>query len=117
MSHAATANQAIAHEEGQQHPIRLYLVVWGWLFVLSTCSYLVDYFGFEGYLRWFLILLFMIVKAGLIVAIFMHMAWERRTLIFAILLPPVAVLVFVGIMIFEANYTFFTRLDFFGTGS
>ena len=30
--------------QGQQHPIKLYLVVWGWLFVLSTCSYLVDYF-------------------------------------------------------------------------
>jgi len=31
----------------------------GWLFVLSTCSYLVDYFGLHGYLRWSLILLFM----------------------------------------------------------
>jgi cytochrome c oxidase subunit 4 len=120
MSHAATPAipvQAIEHAEGQQHPIRLYLVVWGWLFVLSTCSYLVDYFHLEGYLRWFLILLFMIVKAGLIVAIFMHMAWERRTLICAILIPPVAVLVFVAIMVFEANYTLFTRLDFFTPGS
>jgi cytochrome c oxidase subunit 4 len=120
MSHAATqahaATPAIAHAEGQQHPIKLYLVIWGWLFVLSTCSYLVDYFGLHGYLRWFLILLFMIMKAGLIVAVFMHMAWERLTLIYAILLPPVAVLVFVGIMVFEANYTLFTRLDFFGTG-
>ena len=70
----------MAHEEGQQHPIKLYLVIWGWLFVLSTCSYLVDYFGIHGYLRWSLILLFMIVKAGLIVAIFMHMAWERLAL-------------------------------------
>src|SRR3978361_1472859 len=96
-----------AHTKGQQHPIKLYLVVWGWLFVLSTCSYLVDYFGLQGYLRWSLILLFMMVKAYLIVAIFMHMAWERLTLIYAILLPPVAVLVFVGIMVFEANYTFF----------
>jgi cytochrome c oxidase subunit 4 len=52
--------QAVTHAEGgQQHPIKLYLVVWGWLFVLSTCSYLVDYFGLQGYLRWSLILLFM----------------------------------------------------------
>ena len=28
--------QVRAHEEGQQHPIKLYLVVWGWLFVLSS---------------------------------------------------------------------------------
>jgi cytochrome c oxidase subunit IV len=120
MSHAATHAvpvPAAARAEGQQHPIKLYLVVWGWLFVLSTCSYLVDYFHLEGYVRWFLILLFMIVKAGLIVAIFMHMAWERRTLICAILIPPVAVLVFVAIMVFEANYTLFTRLKFFIPGS
>jgi cytochrome c oxidase subunit IV len=77
----------LAHEEGQQHPIKLYLVIWGWLFVLSTCSYLVDFFGIHGYLRWSLILLFMIVKAGLIVAIFMHMAWERLALMYAILRP------------------------------
>jgi Prokaryotic Cytochrome C oxidase subunit IV len=70
----------MAHKEGQEHPIKLYLVVWGWLFVLSTCSFLVDYLGCEGFLRWFLILLFMIVKAGLIVAVFMHMAWERLAL-------------------------------------
>ena len=107
--------QAVAHAEGQQHPIRLYLVVWGWLFILSTCSYLVDYFHLQGYLRWSLILLFMIVKAGLIVAVFMHMAWERLALIYAILVPPVFVLVFLGIMALEADYTFWTRVFFFGT--
>ena len=108
--------QAIAHTEGQQHPIKLYLVVWGWLFILSTCSYLVDYFNFEGYLRWSLILLFMILKAGLIVAVFMHMAWERLALMYAILVPPVLVLVFVGIMVLESDYTLFTRVIFFGAG-
>jgi cytochrome c oxidase subunit IV len=106
----------VAHKEGQQHPIKLYLVVWGWLFVLSTCSYLVDYFGIEGFLRWFLILLFMIVKAGLIVAIFMHMAWERWALMYAILVPPGAVLLFVAIMAFESSYTYDTRVAFFKVG-
>lgn len=121
MAHAAmtptTTSTASAHAEGQQHPIKVYLVVWGWLFVLSTCSYLVDYFGLEGYLRWFLILLFMIVKAGLIVAIFMHMAWERLALAYAILVPPVAVLVFMMIMVYESNYTFFTRVVVAAVGS
>jgi cytochrome c oxidase subunit 4 len=118
-AHAETAAQAPAapHDEHQQHPIKLYLVVWGWLFVLSTFSYLVDYFHLQGMLRWSLIILFMLLKAGLIVAVFMHMAWERLTLIYAILLPPALVLVFVGIMVFEANYTLFTRLLFFATGS
>ena len=107
---------ATAHAEGQQHPIKLYLVVWGWLFVLSMLSYLVDYFHLQGYLRWSLILLFMILKAGLIVAVFMHMAWERLALMYAILLPPLVVLVFVAIRVFESDYTLLTRLNFFGTG-
>lgn len=107
---------AVAHAEGQQHPIKLYLVVWGWLFVLSTFSYLVDYFGIHGYLRWSLILVFMTLKAGLIVAVFMHMAWERLALAYAILVPPVLVLVFVGLMVFESNYTLLTRLLFFRAG-
>lgn len=106
--------QAVAHAEGQQHPIKLYLVVWGWLFILSTGSYLVDYFHLQGYLRWSLILVFMILKAGLIVAVFMHMAWERLALVYAILTPPVFVLVFVVIMVFESEYTHLIRVIFFG---
>ncbi len=98
---------------GQQHPIGLYLKVWGLLFVLSAMSYLVDYFQFQGYLRWGLILTFMLLKAGLIVAVFMHMAWERLALVCAILLPPLAVLVLVGLMAAEADHTFITRLFFF----
>jgi cytochrome c oxidase subunit IV len=113
-AHAETAGHApAAHAEGQQHPIKLYLVVWIWLFVLSTFSYLVDYFHLQGLLRWSLIIIFMLLKAGLIVAVFMHMAWERLTLIYAILLPPLLVMVFVGIMVFESNYTLLTRVLFF----
>lgn len=109
--------QAAASAEGQQHhPIKLYLVVWGWLFVLSAFSYLVDYFQFQGLLRWSLILLFMALKAGLIVAVFMHMAWERLALAYAVLLPPVLVLVFAAIMVFEADHTLLMRESFFGAG-
>jgi len=100
----------------QQHPIKLYLVVWGWLFVLSACSYMVDYFALQGYLRWSLILIFMMLKAGLIVAVFMHMAWERLALVYAILLPPLLVLIFVALMISESNHTSLTRLLFFSAG-
>ena len=110
------AAHATAHEKGQEHPIRVYFVVWVWLFILSTCSYLVDYFHLVGLLRWSLILLFMMLKAGLIIAVFMHMAWERLALAYAILLPPVLVLVFVAIMTLESDYTLATRQMFFGAG-
>ncbi len=106
---------SVAHTDThQEHPIKLYLVVWAWLFILSACSYMVDYLGVHGYLRWSLILIFMVLKAGLIVAVFMHMAWERLALAYAILVPPVAVLVFVWIMVIESEYTLLTRLTFFG---
>ena len=105
--------QADAHAEGQQHPLGIYIKIWGWLFVLSTCSYLVDYFHVEGYLRWSLILIFMMLKAGLIVAVFMHMMWERLALLYAIIVPPLLVMVFVAIMTFESDYTFDTRNIFF----
>lgn len=106
--------QAVTHAEGQQHPIKLYLVVWGWLFILSIGSYLVDYFALQGFLRWSLILIFMALKAGLIVAVFMHIAWERLALSYVILVPPVLLLVFVAIMAFESDYTHLTRVVFFG---
>lgn len=104
----------MAHVEGQQHPIGIYLKIWGLLFVLSTASYLVDYFNFEGYLRWSLILIFMMLKAGLIVSVFMHMLWERLALVYVIVVPPLLLLVLLGIGALEADYTFFTRVIFFG---
>jgi len=107
----------MAHAEGQQHPLGVYIKVWGWLFVLSTFSYLVDFFQIQGYLRWSLILIFMFLKAGLIIAIFMHIKWERMALSFAILGPPAVLLVLIGIMTIESDYTFLTRGIFFATGS
>ncbi len=40
----------------RQHPIKIYLWIWGLLFVLSTFSYLVDYFRSARHVRWTLIL-------------------------------------------------------------
>jgi len=104
-------------QEGQQHPLAIYFWIWGLLFVLSFFSYMVDYLNLQGGLRWGLILLFMFLKAGFIVAIFMHMAWERLALKVAILAPPIALGVLVALMVFEADYTFLTRIVFFGEGA
>lgn len=102
-----------SHAEGQQHPIAIYLWIWFLLFVLSTMSYMVDYLEFQGYLRWSLIILFMLLKAGLIVAVFMHMMWERMAIICAILIPPGVILILISLMALEADYTYLTRLLFF----
>ncbi len=100
----------------QQHSIGIYLKIWGLLFVLSTLSYMVDYYQFQGMLRWGLILIFMALKAGLIIAVFMHMMWERMALITAVLVPPLCILVLIGIMAMESDYTLWTRLTFFSNG-
>jgi cytochrome c oxidase subunit 4 len=100
------------HADGQQHPLGIYFKIWALLFVLSGMSYAVDFFQFQGYLRWTLIIIFMLLKAGLIVSVFMHMMWERLALIYAILVPPLALLVFIGMMAIEADYIFWTRLIF-----
>ena len=112
--HHRSAAAEPSHAEGQQHPLGIYFKIWGLLFVLSAASYMVDYLHLHGYLRWTLILVFMLLKAGLIVAVFMHMLWERLAIVYAILVPPLLLLTLLGIGVFEGNYTFFTRGTFFG---
>lgn len=106
MSSATTA-------EGQQHPLGVYFKVWTLLFVLSAFSYMVDYIQLQGLLRWSLVLLFMFLKAGFIIAVFMHMAWERLALVTAILVPPMCLLVFIAIMGAESEYTWVSRMFYF----
>lgn len=98
--------------DGQQHPLKIYFWIWGLLFLLSAFSYMTDFLPY-GYVRSGLILLFMFLKAGFIIAIFMHMAWERMALIWAILGPPVALLFLIGLMVIEGEYTQTIRIDSF----
>src|SRR5690606_7235880 len=100
----------MASETGQQHPLGIYLKIWILLFVLSLFSYMVDYLHVQGSLRWTLVLLFMALKAGFILAIFMHVKWERLALIGTILGPPVMLLLLIFIMAVEGNYTENTRV-------
>jgi cytochrome c oxidase subunit IV len=106
-------SSATHHAEGQQHPIKIYLWIWALLFVFSAFSYMVDYFQLQGALRWTLIITFMLVKAAFIVAIFMHVAWERLALKLVILVPPLALLVLIALMAIEGDYTFLTRMASF----
>lgn len=103
---------AHGEEEQQHHSVAIYLWIWLLLFVVSALSYATDFLP-DGYLRWGLILLFMFLKAGFIVAIFMHMAWERLALTWAILGPPLVLIVLIGLMAVEGDYTLLTRTEAF----
>lgn len=99
--------------EGQQHPLKIYWIMWAALFILSAGSYATDFMD-QGALRHFFILLFMFLKAAGIVLIFMHMGWERLALKLAILGPPVAIIVLIWLMSFEGFYVEDTRVEYFG---
>ncbi|GIS70198.1 MAG: cytochrome c oxidase subunit IV [Gammaproteobacteria bacterium] len=102
-------------QPSRQHPIRIYLIVWGLLFLVSALSYMTDFID-RGLWRWALILLFMALKAGFIVAVFMHMRWERLALMAVVLAPPVLLLVLVGLMAVESDYTRSVRFEYFVEG-
>ncbi len=104
----------MASAEGQQHPLGIYYKIWVLLFVLSFFSYMVDYLDVQGALRWTLVIIFMILKAGFIVAIFMHVVWERMALVFTILGPPAVLLLFIAFMAVEGQYTEETRFVYRG---
>ena len=104
----------MASAEGQQHPLGIYYKIWVLLFVLSAFSYGVDYFNIQGGMRWTLVILFMLLKAGFIVAIFMHAVWERMALVLTILGPPGVLLLLIGFMAVEGQYTEETRFVYRG---
>ena len=108
---AIEANNNVTHQE---HPLGIYFKVWTLLFVLSACSYMVDYLQLQGFLRWTLIIIFIMLKAGIILAIFMHMAWERMALITAVILPPLLLTFFIAVMVIESSYTNSTRVIYMG---
>jgi cytochrome c oxidase subunit IV len=99
---------------GQQHPLGIYYKVWILLFVLSLFSYMVDYLDVQGVLRWTLVLIFMALKAGFILAVFMHVVWERMALALTILGPPVVLLLLILLMALEGNYTESARIQYLG---
>ena len=96
-----------------QHPLGMYFKVWGLLFLLSAFSYMVDLFHLQGAVRWALILALMAAKAALIVAVFMHLRWERLALICVFVIPPLALLVLAAMMVLESDYVFASRTLYF----
>lgn len=105
-------------QEHDSHGLRNYFWIWGWLFVLSVCSYVVDISPIHQMLKWILITVFMFLKAGMIMAVFMHMQLERLSLVTMIIVPPGAMLFALFVFGIEGAYienvreTFFLNFDF-----
>ena len=78
---------------------------------------MVDSMEFLRLLRESLIVFFRLTKAGFIIAIFMHLDWERWSIVNVLLWPMSLIGVFIAIMVSESHYTLFTRLFYFVVGS
>ena len=103
----------MTQEHGQQPLMATYVKVWGLLFVLAAASYSVGYFNVQGPVRWFLLVVLMLLQAGLIVAVLMHLVWERLALVYAVLVPPLLLLTLISIGALDGLYTFEIRNEFF----
>ena len=101
-------------DDSKQQPISLYLKVLALLFVLSTLSYLVDFYQVQGLLRWAFLFIFMFLKAGLIISIFMHVNWESMAMKLLLFLPPVAIAILISLMAIEGDYSYLNRLLYLG---
>ncbi len=104
----------MTQQHSQQPLIGTYVKVWGLLFVLAGASYSVGAFGVEGPLRWILLIVLMLLQAGLIVSILMHLVWERLALVYAILVPPLLLVTLISIGALDGKYTVSLRNTFFG---
>ena len=80
---------------GQQHPIGIYLKVWLSAVRAQHLFLFGRLFPGGGLPALVLILIFMFLKAGFILAIFMHVSWERLSLKYVLFVPLIAIAVLI----------------------
>ena len=104
-------------DQTSTHKIGIYLWIWGLLFVLSFCSYMVDWFQFQGLLKMVFNIVFYVFESRFNNGMFfMHLFWERYAIVNVLLWPMTAIACFVGLMVAEGKYTLFSRLFYFFVG-
>ena len=104
-------------QEKYIHKIGIYLWIWTLLFVLVSFSYMVDYMELSRTIKMVFNCIFYVSKAGFIMAIFMHLYWERWAIVNVLLWPMTAIGVFIAIMVSRILLYFFSRMFYFVVGS
>jgi cytochrome c oxidase subunit 4 len=100
----------IEHLEHTETPKDMKSQIWKtfWILLAFTVVDIVIYFillsNHSMWKNWLFILLG-VVKAYFIVGVFMHMKFERKVLMYSIVLPMIFVIFFVTLMIIEGDYT------------
>ncbi|MER3501715.1 MAG: hypothetical protein IMHGJWDQ_000707 [Candidatus Fervidibacter sp.] len=81
----------MTQSETKHPPVKVYLTVWFWLFVLSFTAYFIDLMHLSFWLSAVLFTCVALLKAGLIAAYFMHLRFEKLNLVYTILVPLILV--------------------------
>jgi cytochrome c oxidase subunit IV len=82
-------------------PVRLLLVIWGALMVLTVVTVGVTMIDFGSQTNLVIAMAIATIKAGLVVTYFMHLRWDR----------PFHTLIFLGSLLFVSLFISMTLLD------
>jgi cytochrome c oxidase subunit 4 len=100
-AHAGTHQEQEAHitEPGHEGGYRIYAVTWFWLLAITVLELGVVILGVPKILLATTLIAMAILKAGLIMAYFMHLRYEKLSLIYAIVVPMffLAIVLFSGV--------------------
>ena len=88
-----------ANVEHADEGSRLYLIVWFWLLALTVVEVVLAYRQLAIQIMLFLLMSLSIVKAALIIAYFMHLKFEKRSLALT-LMPPLVICVILLMVFF-----------------
>ncbi len=104
----------IEHREHTESPADIKKQIWKTFWILSflTIVDIVLYFALLSYHNMWKNTLFValgVLKAFYIVAVFMHMKFERKALASIIILPFMLVIVLIWLVLIEGGYTFGLR--------
>ncbi|HEY8418384.1 MAG TPA: cytochrome C oxidase subunit IV family protein [Limnochordales bacterium] len=90
---SGATEHAVEHAQGHDHGNRLYFITWLWLLIITVLEVGVVLVHVPRALLVGVLLLMTLLKSGLIVANFMHLRFEKLTMIYVILTPMIFALV------------------------
>ena len=90
----------------QSHSKKTYIKVWVWLLFITLAGFIISPLQLPGSVHTFLIIMVSLMKAGLIVAFFMHLKFERIGLIYSILLPLILLIALIAALLHEGTTLF-----------
>jgi len=90
----------------QSHSKKVYIRVWLWLLAITVVGFFISPLNLPVWLHNLLIISVALMKGGLIVAFFMHLKFERLTLIYSILLPLILLIALAVALLYEGTTRF-----------